>query len=47
METLVREEGELPAALNDVRMIMTELGIHESDLTAELYTDAVAAYRAS
>ncbi|KAK1179009.1 class IV adenylate cyclase [Streptomyces sp. NBS 14/10] len=47
VETLVREEGELLAALNDVRMIMTELGIHEGDLTAELYTDAVAAYRAS
>lgn len=47
VETLVRDEGELLAALNDVRMIMVELGIHESDFTAELYTDAVAAYRAS
>jgi len=40
LETLVGE-AELPAALSDVRAVLSELGIAEDDLTTELYTDAV------
>ena len=47
VETLVQEEHELLAALDDVRSVMTELGIDESNLTTELYTDAVLAHRNS
>ncbi|WP_413803892.1 class IV adenylate cyclase [Streptomyces iranensis] len=46
IETMVSEGGELTAALDDVRSVMRELGIHEDDFTTELYTDAVAARRA-
>lgn len=46
VETMVPEENELPAALNDVRSVMGELGIHDEDFTTELYTDAVASWRA-
>lgn len=45
LETLV-DEAEVSAALADVRGVLEELGIHEGDLTRELYTDAVAARRA-
>ncbi|MEU0845802.1 class IV adenylate cyclase [Streptomyces sp. NPDC005962] len=45
VETLVQEDRELSAALADVRSIISELGIPESDLTTELYTDAVSAHR--
>jgi adenylate cyclase class 2 len=46
VETMVPEEEELSAALDDVRSVMSELGIQEPDFTTELYTDAVAARRA-
>jgi adenylate cyclase class 2 len=45
VETMA-EEAEVPGALADVRSVLSELGIAEADLTAELYTDAVAAGRA-
>lgn len=44
VETLV-EEGELGAALDDVRTVLGELGIVSEDLTTETYTGAVAARR--
>lgn len=40
LETMAAE-GELAAALADVRAVLTDLGIDEQDLTTELYTDAV------
>lgn len=45
LETLVVEEGEVSAALDDVRAVLADLGIEEDDLTRELYTDAVKARR--
>lgn len=45
VETLVDDEAELSRALRDVRAVLTDLGIGESDLTNELYTDAVRARR--
>ncbi|MFF4697130.1 class IV adenylate cyclase [Streptomyces chattanoogensis] len=45
VETMVQAEHELSAALDDVRSVMTQLGIHEGDFTTERYTDAVAASR--
>ncbi|MFF0389693.1 class IV adenylate cyclase [Kitasatospora sp. NPDC004615] len=45
VETAVVDETELPAALAVVRGVLHELGIGDGDLTAELYTDAVAAVR--
>ncbi|MCF3176821.1 class IV adenylate cyclase [Streptomyces sioyaensis] len=47
VETLVSEEKELPSALDDVRAVMSELGIRGDDFTTELYTAAVAARRAT
>ncbi|PBC84680.1 adenylate cyclase, class 2 [Streptomyces sp. 2224.1] len=47
VETMVPEEKELSSALDDVRSVMSELGIGADDFTTELYTDAVAARRAS
>ncbi|MGJ5897551.1 class IV adenylate cyclase [Streptomyces sp. V2] len=44
VETLV-EEGELEAALRDVRAVIGELGIEVGELTTETYTGAVAARR--
>ncbi|MCU7822426.1 class IV adenylate cyclase [Kitasatospora sp. DSM 101779] len=38
-------EDELPAALAAVRGVLAELGVPPADLTAEAYTDAVAAAR--
>jgi adenylate cyclase class 2 len=38
-------ESELSAALDDVRTVLTELGIGPGDLTTETYTEAVAAQR--
>ncbi|MFE6686724.1 class IV adenylate cyclase [Streptomyces sp. NPDC057743] len=48
VETLVSEEDAagLPAALEDIRSVMGELGLQEADFTTELYTDEVAARRA-
>ncbi|MYT31060.1 MULTISPECIES: class IV adenylate cyclase [unclassified Streptomyces] len=46
VETMVPGEPELPAALHDVRSVMSELGIRGDDFTTEMYTDAVAARRA-
>ncbi|MEU5978763.1 class IV adenylate cyclase [Streptomyces sp. NPDC047315] len=46
VETLA-EESDVAAALADVRAVLTSLGIAESDLTRELYTDAVRERRAS
>lgn len=45
LETMVSEESKVPAALDDVRGVLRELGIEDKDLTNELYTDAVAARR--
>ncbi|MEU1373151.1 class IV adenylate cyclase [Streptomyces triculaminicus] len=44
LETLV-DEAEVPAALDDLRTVLAELGIGPEDLTRELYTEAVAARR--
>ncbi|UYB40327.1 class IV adenylate cyclase [Streptomyces sp. Je 1-4] len=46
VETMVPEEKELSSALDDVRSVMSELGIGVDDFTTELYTDAVVARRA-
>jgi len=43
LETIVQTEGDLTAALAIVRAVLTGLGIDETDLTNEFYTDAVAA----
>lgn len=45
LETLTTEL-DLPAALEDVRAVLNELGITNTDLTAELYTEAVMRARA-
>ncbi|MGP3923000.1 class IV adenylate cyclase [Streptomyces sp. 8N616] len=45
LETLVDEDGDVAAALEDVRAVLQELGIEDGDLTTELYTDAVTATR--
>jgi adenylate cyclase class 2 len=45
LETVV-PDGELAAALVDVREVLADLGIEDGDLTTEQYTDAVAAARA-
>jgi adenylate cyclase class 2 len=42
----ITDEHQVPAALNDVRAVLAELGLDEGDLTTELYTDTVAAQRA-
>ncbi|OLZ62874.1 adenylyl cyclase [Streptomyces sp. IMTB 2501] len=44
VETLV-EEDDLASALNDIRAVLTNLGISPKDLTRETYTGAVAARR--
>jgi adenylate cyclase class 2 len=44
VEALV-DEGQVPAALDDIRAVLTELGIGAEDLTRETYTGAVAAQR--
>lgn len=44
LETIVAEP-DVAAALDDVRSVLADLGIGESDLTTELYTDAVRAAR--
>ncbi|WP_020117555.1 class IV adenylate cyclase [Streptomyces canus] len=44
VETLV-DEDEVPAALEDIRAVLAELGIAPGDLTRETYTGAVAAQR--
>ncbi|WP_371652606.1 MULTISPECIES: class IV adenylate cyclase [unclassified Streptomyces] len=46
LETLV-DEGDLAAALDDVRAVLGDLGIDAADFTRELYTDAVRARRAA
>lgn len=45
VETLVQEEAEVVAALDDIRAVFADLGIAPEDLTRELYTEAVAAAR--
>jgi adenylate cyclase class 2 len=45
IETLVQEETDLTAALDDIRAVLAELGIAPEHLTRERYTDAVAAAR--
>ena len=45
LETMT-EEGDLGSGLADVRAVLDELGIGESDLTTEQYTDAVMRARA-
>jgi adenylate cyclase class 2 len=40
LETMT-EESDLRQALNDVRNVMGDLGISDSDITSEQYTDAV------
>jgi adenylate cyclase, class 2 len=45
LETLATEDG-LAAALSDVHVVLGELGITETDLTTEEYTDAVIRARA-
>ncbi|MFF9033873.1 class IV adenylate cyclase [Streptomyces sp. NPDC014892] len=45
IETLVQEEAEVAAALDDIRAVLDELGVAPEDLTRELYTEAVAAAR--
>ncbi|MFI0188424.1 class IV adenylate cyclase [Streptomyces sp. NPDC017082] len=44
VETLVAE-GDVPAALADIRVTLEELGIGPDDLTRETYSGAVAAQR--
>ena len=43
LETIIQSEDDLPAALDTVRALLADLGIHDADLTNELYTDAVTA----
>lgn len=47
LETLIRNGDELSAALDDVRAVLHDLGIKDTDLTKERYTDAVATSRAA
>lgn len=47
LETLIREGDNVKAALGDVREVLIDLGVKESDLTAERYTEAVASRRAT
>jgi adenylate cyclase class 2 len=44
LETLA-DPGDVEAALDLVRSVLRELGIEDSDLTTQAYTDAVAARR--
>ncbi|WP_105968362.1 class IV adenylate cyclase [Streptomyces geranii] len=44
VETLV-DEDDVSSALDDIRVVLAELGIGSEELTRELYTDAVAAQR--
>lgn len=41
------EPNDLDGALTDVRAVLAELGIGESDLTSEQYADAVHRARAT
>ncbi|MCP2310967.1 class IV adenylate cyclase [Kitasatospora paracochleata] len=45
VETMAKDEGDLPGALAVVRGVLADLGVAVDDLTTELYTDAVAAAR--
>ncbi|MFG3053416.1 hypothetical protein ACGFZP_21040 [Kitasatospora sp. NPDC048239] len=45
LEASARTETDLQPALSVIRGVLVGLGIAESDLTVELYTDAVAAAR--
>ncbi len=42
VETIVEADHDLAAGLNTVRAVLDDLGIAETELTDELYTDAVA-----
>lgn len=45
VETLVEDEADLSAALDDLQALLLDLGLTPDSLTTELYTDAVAAAR--
>ena len=45
VETLADDQAELQPALDDERRVLGELGLAETDLTTELYTDMVARER--
>jgi adenylate cyclase, class 2 len=45
VETMVEDEAEMSAALDDLRALLLDLDIEASALTTELYTDAVQAAR--
>ncbi len=46
VETMVEDEAEMAAALDDLRALLLDLEIEPGELTTELYTEAVAAARA-
>lgn len=45
VETMVENEDEVPAALDDLRALLLDLDLGPDTLTTELYTDAVARAR--
>ena len=45
VETVTADDTGLDAALDDIRAVLSELGIAAGDMTSELYTDAVLRYR--
>ena len=46
LETMT-DPGDVDAALADIRAVLLQLGIDDSDFTTEQYTDAVQASRLS
>lgn len=46
VETIISDQSETEAGITAVRAVLAELGIHDSDLTTEQYTDAVRRRRA-
>ncbi|MGP3967202.1 class IV adenylate cyclase [Streptomyces sp. 6N223] len=45
LETLIPDNEDLHAALDDVRAVLHDLGIKDPDLTTQRYTEAVSAQR--
>lgn len=45
LESQTEDSADLDAALADLRLILSDLGVSEDELTTELYTDAVAKVR--
>lgn len=45
LETLIRDDADVHAALDDVRAVLHDLGIKDADLTRQRYTEAVSAQR--